>query len=122
VLLELCVKNVQGKEKWDYLFIRPDTGRRYSVKAPNAIWKKCTRLKDVTYYEASRHSFVTQMVDSCVDVLQTKDLKRHTYVMTTQRYYHGNITKLKEPLTGEGRFSADKRNWYRRSQSVEQFS
>jgi len=100
--LELCTKNIQGKEKWDYLFIRPDTGRRYSVKAPNAIWKKYTGLKDVTYYEASRHSFATQMVDSGVDALQTKELMRHTDVRTTQRYYHGSITRLKDIVNRRG--------------------
>ncbi|MDD5007471.1 MAG: tyrosine-type recombinase/integrase [Syntrophorhabdaceae bacterium] len=100
--LELCIKNVQGKEKWDFLFIRPDTGKRYSVKAPNAIWKKYTGLNDVTYYEASRHSFATQMVDSGVDSLQTKELMRHTDVRTTQRYYHGSTTRLRDIVNRRG--------------------
>ncbi len=69
---------------------------------PNVLWKRYTGL-DVTYYEASRHSFCTQLVDDGIDALQAKELMRHTDVRTTQRYYHGNISRLSDIVNNRGR-------------------
>ncbi|HQJ95351.1 MAG TPA: tyrosine-type recombinase/integrase [Syntrophorhabdaceae bacterium] len=57
----------------------------------------------ITYYEASRHSFCTQLVDDGIDLLYAKELMRHTDVRTTQRYYHGNITRLRDIVNKRGK-------------------
>lgn len=85
-------------EAW--LFINPDTGKRYSTKMPNVLWKRYTGL-DVVYYEASRHSFITQLVDSGADMLQVRELSRHSDVRMLQRYYHGS--KLRNLVNQRGK-------------------
>jgi len=100
--LEIVKPHLTGKHPEQWLFINSDTRRRYSVKTPNAVWKRYTGL-DTTYYEASRHSFCTQIVDDGADSLQAKQLMRHTDVRTTQNYYHGNTTKLRELVNRRGR-------------------
>ncbi len=100
--VEIAKRNSIGKFPEDYIFVNPDTKKRYSVKMPNVLWKRYTKL-DVTYYEASRHSFCTQLVDDGIDALQAKELMRHTDVRTTQRYYHGNISRLSEIVNNRGR-------------------
>ena len=100
--MEIIKKHVIRKFPEDFIFINPDTKRRYSVKMPNTLWKRYTRL-DITYYEASRHSFCTQLVDDGVDLLHAKELMRHTDVRTTQRYYHGNITRLRDIVNKRGK-------------------
>ena len=74
-------------EAW--LFINPDTSRRYSVKMPNVLWRRYTKL-DVVYYEASRHSFVTQLIDSGAADVQVAELSRHSDLRMIKRYYHGS--------------------------------
>ncbi len=100
--LEIVKPCLVGNHPENWLFINPDTARRYSVKMPNTLWKRYTGL-DTTYYEASRHSFCTQLVDGGADSLQAKELMRHTDVRTTQNYYHGNTTKLRELVNRRGR-------------------
>jgi integrase len=100
--LEIVKPHLEGKHPEQWLFINSGTRRRYSVKMPNALWKRYTRL-DATYYEASRHSFCTQLVDDGADSLQAKQLMRHTDVRTTQNYYHGSTTKLRELVNRRGR-------------------
>jgi integrase len=86
-----------------FVFINPDTKRRYSTKMPNVLWKRYTRLDTVTYYEASRHSFCTQLVDDGLNTLQAKELMRHTDVRTTQKYYHGDTNRLRDAVNQRGR-------------------
>jgi len=99
---EIASSHCEGKHPESYLFVNPKTRTRYSVKAPNRIWKKYTGI-NVTYYEGSRHSFCTQLVDNGADVLQARELMRHTDVRTTQKYYHGNMTRLKNLVNRRGK-------------------
>jgi integrase len=92
VLAEKYIKNRFGEE---WLFICKATNNRYSVKAPNRLWKKYTK-SELVYYEASRHSFLTQLSDAGVDVLDLKDLARHSDIRTTQKYIHKRTEHLRE--------------------------
>ena len=85
-------------EAW--LFVNPDTSRRYSVKMPNVLWKKYTGL-DVVFYEASRHSFVTQLIDEGHDAVQVMKLSRHSDPRMVARYYHGS--KLRDLVNNRGK-------------------
>jgi integrase len=85
-----------------WLFVHPYTGKAYGINAPNKIWKKYSQIP-VCYYEASRHSFITQCVDVGGDSLQVKHLARHSDVRTTQRYYHGNQVRLTDILNRRGK-------------------
>jgi integrase len=85
-----------------WLFVHPYTQGRYGINALNKIWKKYS-LIEISYYEASRHSFVTQLVDDGVGSLQVKELARHSDVRTTQRYYHGNRLTLKDIVNRRGK-------------------
>jgi integrase len=98
----ILTPHMAGKTPTAWLFVHPATCLRYGVNALNEIWKRSTGL-DVTYYEASRHSFVTQCVDSGADALQVKELARHSDVRTTQRYYHGDIKRLRDVVNRRGR-------------------
>jgi site-specific recombinase XerD len=66
------------------------------------MWRKFSGI-DITYYEASRHSFVSQLVDDGLGSMQVKELARHSDVRTTQKYYHGNKITLKDALNKRGK-------------------
>ena len=53
----------------------------------------------MTLYEASRHSFCTQIVESGINTLQAKLLMRHSDERSTQKYFQGNIAKLRAVVT-----------------------
>lgn len=94
---EIAARNV-GK---DYLFVNSKTGQRYSPNTLGVIWRKYN--PEVCLYEATRHSFISQLVDSGASSLQTRTLARHSSVKTTQRYYHGNRTTMKDLLNRRGK-------------------
>jgi integrase len=104
--LELIKKHMAGKFPDDYIFKNPDARNKdsiYTQKYLNNLWKKYTGM-DVCYYEASRHSFCTQVVDDCgADALQAQILMRHTDVRQTQNYFHGNTKKLREIVNKRGK-------------------
>jgi len=94
VLVVPYVKDRFGEE---WLFINPATGDRFSIKAPIRIWRRYTD-SPLTYYEASRHSFLTQLSDLGVDVLDLKELARHSDIRTTQKYIHKRQDHLREKV------------------------
>jgi integrase len=96
--LEIARKHIGGA----FLFINEKTGDRYSPNTLGVIWRKHSGI-DVTLYEATRHSFISQLVDSGASSLQTRTLARHSSVKTTQRYYHGNRTTLRDVLNRRGK-------------------
>lgn len=57
----------------------------------------------MTLYEATRHSFCTQIGESGINTLQARALMRHADVRTTQRYFHGDIKKLRDVINNRGR-------------------
>ena len=85
-----------------YLFINHNTGQRYTTHYLRTMWRKYSGVA-CTLYEATRHSFISQIVDSGASVLQTKTVARHSDVKTTQRYYHGDRVTLKDLLDRRGK-------------------
>jgi integrase/recombinase XerC len=83
-----------------WLFIHPFTGDRYGVNSLNKIWHKYSGF-EVSFYEASRHSFISQLVDDGINDMKIKELARHSDVRTTQRYSHP--TRMQEVLNNRGR-------------------
>ncbi|HUI68353.1 MAG TPA: tyrosine-type recombinase/integrase, partial [Nitrospirota bacterium] len=92
--LEIVKKHVDGKLEGDFIFINPDTGRHYTVKALNQIWRRFSGI-DCTHYEASRHSFATQLVEACEDVSAAQALLRHADLRSTMQYVHQRLERLR---------------------------
>lgn len=98
---DILAAHLAGKHPEALVFPNPTTGTMYGINRLNRVWKTYTKL-DVTFYEASRHSFITQCIDSGADALQVKELARHTDVRTTQRYYHGSTSRLRSIVNNRG--------------------
>jgi integrase len=84
--LEIARRNVKGKFRNDFLFVNPVTGRGYSLSALSKIWRQNSGL-DVKLYEATRHSYCTQIVP-LTDPLTAQRLMRHKDRRSTDNYYH----------------------------------
>lgn len=91
---ELSLQEILLRHRDEFLFINPDTGKCYRVKKLNQLWKFSGM--EITHYEASRHSFVTQLVENGADIVQVKELARHTNINTTLKYTHLSTRKLRD--------------------------
>jgi site-specific recombinase XerD len=98
--VEMTKRNIVGKFPEDFLFCKPDK-RRFSVKSPNYFWKKFTG-HDLTYKEASRHSFATQLADNGADAYEIKAAIRHTDIRVSQKYVHKHLERLREKVNRRG--------------------
>lgn len=100
--LEIVIKNIKDKFPQAFVFINPDTGRRYTAEKLNQLWRKYSGL-GIDYYSASRHSFCTQIIESGVDVFQAQELMRHTNINSTRRYFHTSVERLRDMVNSRGR-------------------
>ena len=92
--LQIAAENMTGKNKGDWLFIHPETGRRYTPNRLYQLWVKWRgeQFTDITVHELIRHSFCTQlMANTSVSTLTAKDLMRHRTLAMTDRYAHRNV-------------------------------
>lgn len=84
--LSIVAKYVKDKLPNSFLFINPRTGRPFSKWTIWDTWKRLSGT-DVCSYEATRHSFCSQ-VRSKVPAPIGQRLMRHKDATSTNRYYH----------------------------------
>ena len=89
----------------NFLFLNPVTGKGYRMDFLRKIWKQYSGL-NVTLYEATRHSFCTQIVESGADVLSARNLMRHADLRSTQNYFHATPKRLQELVNRRGKISS----------------
>ncbi len=75
--VEIAVENMQGKGPEDYLFTNPFTNERYNPDEIYRAHKNHSGAVDVTFHEATRHTFVT-------DVLEQDIPTRSVMILTGQ--------------------------------------
>lgn len=98
---EIAAKHAEGKHPKQYLFINPNTQRNY---APDTLWRIWTQHSGlaITLYEATRHSFGSQLVEEN-DISLVKELMGHSDIQTTQKYLHMRMTKLRDVVNKRGK-------------------
>ena len=60
-------------------------------------WNKYTGQK-LTYKEASRDSFATQLADNGADAYEIKAALRHTDIRVSQKYVHKGFERLRDKI------------------------
>ncbi|MCX8021353.1 MAG: tyrosine-type recombinase/integrase [Syntrophorhabdaceae bacterium] len=99
---QIVLNNIKQRFDDDFIFINPVTKRGYRQEFIRRIWRRHSGL-DVTLYEASRHSFCTQIAQSGLcNTLQAKLLMRHADIRSTERYFHGSVVKLRDIVNMRG--------------------
>jgi integrase len=86
VALDIASRHIKGKFPNDFLFINPNTGKPYTQWYLWDIWKRYSQT-EVTIYEATRHSYCSQIVP-LTDKLTAQRLMRHKDGRSTDNYYH----------------------------------
>ena len=97
---EIARKHMAGKTPKQFLFINPNTGRGYLPNKLWYLWRKYSGMgKEVCLYEATRHSFGSQMIQNN-DVSVVKELLGQSDVRSTEKYLHFKIAHLAAALDG----------------------
>jgi site-specific recombinase XerD len=85
-----------------WLFPNPRTGDAYSVQAIRKIWDKVRKAvgisSDLRLYDATRHSFASQLREAGVSIEDLKDHLGHTSIKTTLKYAHGSLSSMRANL------------------------
>lgn len=91
---EIAQKNCKSKLPSVFLF----TYKRkpYRPKRLNNLWKQHSELAGITHYDASRHSFCTQIIQSGANVFDAQELMRHKDIRSTRKYYHSATKRLQD--------------------------
>ena len=99
IATRLCEKRFAD----EFLFINPLTKDRYRPRyLQRGIWLKYSST-DFKFYEASRHSFCTQVVESGASALEAQALMRHADLRSTQQYYHATTKKMRNIVNRRGK-------------------
>lgn len=85
-----------------YVFVGK-SGRHYSESSLQRLWSsvrdKAGLDKSVRLYDASRHSFASQLINSGVSIYSVSHLLGHSNTKTTEKYLHSDLGKLKIDIT-----------------------
>ena len=94
------IKNrVENKLPVAFVFINSTTGKHYSEDTMKKIWNKIRVKvglpKEIRLYDATRHSFASQLINSGVALINVSRLLGHSSVKMTVRYAHSDLGRLK---------------------------
>ncbi len=86
-----------------FIFVNMRTGRPYTKQKLVEVWDQVRTAagvsKDLRLYDASRHSFASQLVNSGVSLFKVSKLLGHSSTKITEKYSHANIDSLRVELS-----------------------
>lgn len=78
------------------------SGRHYTQSALDRIWNKVREAaglsRELRLYDATRHSFASNLSNSGTDLKKLKDMMGHADIRTTLKYAHGNVEHTRADL------------------------
>lgn len=94
------IKNrVESELPSAYVFVNPRTGKHYPESVTKRIWQKAKEKaglpENIRLYDATRHSFASQLINRDVSLISVSRLLGHSSIKMTERYAHSNLSKLK---------------------------
>lgn len=91
--VEIARMNMEGKTGEAWLFVNPDTGRHYPPKRIDELWAMTT--SDVKFHEATRHSFITQLLEQGIPPKWVSLLASHKDLQSMKPYDHIEVKNIK---------------------------
>lgn len=101
-MFEFVKERVKNNLPEAFVFVNPNTGRRYAETTLRRIWNKVRTEAGISeslrLYDATRHSFASQLVSVGSSLYKVSKLMGHTSTKTTERYAHPHIESLRTDL------------------------
>jgi len=97
-IFEYIKHRVENNMPEAFVFVNA-TGRHYSESRLQRLWsivrEKAGLDKSVRLYDAARHSFASQLINSGVSIYSVSQLLGHSNTKITEKYLHSDSEKLK---------------------------
>ncbi|MCS7281588.1 MAG: site-specific integrase [Desulfobacterota bacterium] len=98
-LKSITIRCLRDKTPDNFEFINPRTKMPYTEDTLLRIWhsvkKKLNLDEKLRLYDATRHSFASNLLNHGVSIAKISKLLGHTNIKTTERYAHVDINSLK---------------------------
>jgi integrase len=86
-----------------FIFINPRTGMPYTMQSLNRLWDRARRKakipNDLRLYDASRHSFASQLINNDASLYSVSKMLGHSSTKMTEKYAHNKIEKLRADMS-----------------------
>jgi|TARA_B100001971_G_scaffold202775_1_gene216922 integrase len=97
-IFEYIKYRVENNMPEAFVFVNA-TGRHYSESRLQRLWsvvrEEAGLDKSVRLYDAARHSFASQLINSGVSIYSVSQLLGHSSTKITEKYLHSDLEKLK---------------------------
>ncbi len=101
-MMDFLKERVKNNLPEAFVFVNPNTGGPYSENNLRNIWSKVRQKANISssfrLYDATRHSFASQLVNSGSSIFKVSKLLGHSSIKMTEKYAHTNIENLKTDL------------------------
>lgn len=101
-MMEFIIRRCAEALPEAFLFVCPKTGRHYSETGLKRVWDEVRKAAGISgglrLYDATRHSFASQLVNAGVDIAAVSRLMGHSTLKMTMRYAHHEVGKLRTDL------------------------
>lgn len=98
-IFEYIKHRVESNLPEAYVFVNNKTGSHYAETGLIVMWRKVRKKagldNSVRLYDACRHSFASQLINSGVSIYNVSQLLGHSNIKTTEKYLHNDLSKLK---------------------------
>ena len=102
-MLELIDDRVRFSHPEAFLFVNPRTGKCYYETKLRKIWNKVRKAagigKELRLYDASRHSFASQLVNRGATLFMVSKLLGHSSTNMSEKYSHASLESLRIELS-----------------------
>lgn len=85
-----------------FVFVNPRTGNHYSLRTLDRIWgevrEKANLDKSMRLYDATRHSFASNLVNNDSTLYKVSKLMGHSTTKMTEKYAHSEVASLRTDI------------------------
>ena len=84
-----------------WLFVNKRTGEHYTENRLRRVWdtiKAGAKIEGLRLYDATRHSFVSQLLNAGVGIYQVQQMVGHRDIKTTLKYAHADLKMMRKNL------------------------
>jgi integrase len=102
-MMEFVSDRVRNNLPEAYVFTHPNTGKHYSETTLKRVWdsikERAGIIKSFRLYDATRHSFGSQLIDMGSSPYKVSKLMGHSSIKVTEKYYlHSDAKSLRTDL------------------------
>jgi site-specific recombinase XerD len=102
-MLDFVTERVRSSHPEAFLFVNPRTGKYYYETALRKIWNRVRKQAGIStelrLYDASRHSFASQLVNAGASIFLVSKLLGHSSTGMSEKYSHANLESFRVELS-----------------------